>query len=277
MMFSRKILGISRNLKLFAISLFFGLTGAWAILEPFISMYVTSSPDKYWFSIILLLAAIIFAIWKVYPKDSISIELQNTNMKVKIFFGDLTKQNGVIGIGVNEFFDSSIGKPVSPDSLHGYFIRKILGDKHKLFDSAVESELKALPHETIERVEGKQSKYPIGTTAKIDFGDNSYLLFALSYTNERFEAYSTPSSLLEALSGLFTKARSECNGNTLVLPLIGTGLSRSGIPSKHIIELMLIAILKASKEGEICHEVKIVLKPELIREIDLNEIKRRWK
>ncbi len=273
---SRITLGITRSPRLFAIAFFFGLTGTWAIMEPFVSVYITT-PDKYWFLAILLIPTIIFAIWKVYPKDEITFSLQNTNTNVKIYFGDLFEQKGVIVIGVNEFFDSSIGKPVSPNSLHGYFIQKILGGKQSLFDSAVESQLIDTSFETIERSEGNNKRYPIGTTIKIDFAEKNYLLFALSKTNERFEAYSTPSLILEALNGLMNKARSECNGDTLILPLVGTGLSRSGISSKYIIELILIAILKSTKEGEVSSEINIVLKPELMKEIDLNELERKWK
>lgn len=269
-------LGITRSPRIFTIAIFFGLTGTWAIMEPFVSVYITT-PDKYWFLAFLLLPTIIFACWKVYPKDEITFTFHNTNTKVKILFGDLFKQKGVIVIGVNEFFDSSIGKPVSPNSLHGYFIQKILGGKQSLFDSAVESELTGTPFETMDRAEGKNKRYSIGTTVKIDFAEKNYLLFALSKANERFEAYSTPSIILEALNGLMNKARSECNGDTLVLPLVGTGLSRSGISPKYIIELILIAILKSTKEGEVSNEINIILRPELMKEIDLNDLERKWK
>lgn len=269
-------LGIIRSPRIFAIAIFFGLTGTWAIMEPFVSVYITT-PDKYWFLAFLILPTIFFACWKVYPKDEITFTFHNTNTKVKILFGDLFKQKGVIVIGVNEFFDSSLGKPVSPNSLHGYFIQKILGGKQSLFDSAVESELVGTPFETIDRAEGKNKRYSIGTTVKIDFAEKNYLLFALSKTNERFEAYSTPSIILEALNGLMNKARSECNGDILVLPLVGTGLSRSGISPKYIIELILIAILNSTKEGEVSNEINIILRPELMKEIDLNDLERKWK
>jgi hypothetical protein len=82
--------------------------------------------------------------------------------------------------------------------------------------------------------------------------------------------------LLEALGGMLVKARSECNGYPLNIPLVGTGLSRSGIPPKYIIELLLISILQASKGGEITKEINIVITEKLFDEIDLNEIVKRW-
>jgi hypothetical protein len=75
---------------------------------------------------------------------------------------------------------------------------------------------------------------------------------------------------------MLVKARSECNGYPLNIPLVGTGLSRSGIPPKYIIELLLISILRVSKEAEITKEINIVIAEKLFDEIDLNEIVKRW-
>jgi hypothetical protein len=61
--------------------------------------------------------------------------------------------------------------------------------------------------------------------------------------------------LLEALNGMLVKARSECNGSPVNISLAGTWLSRSGIPSKYVIELLLISILRVSKEAEITKEI----------------------
>jgi hypothetical protein len=177
---------------------------------------------------------------------------------------------------VNEYFDSAIGRPVSPESMHGYFIKNILGNKKEIFDDAVNKSLKGISSIHRARNIGKQEIYPIGTTAVLEFGEKKYLLFALAKTNGQYEAYTTPSLLLEALNGMFIKARSECNGYPLNIPLVGTGLSRSGIPPKYVIELLLISILRASKESEITKEINIVITEELFDEIDLNEIVKRW-
>jgi hypothetical protein len=268
-------ISILRNPKLFGISLFFGLTTIWALLEPFVSIYFKNI-NKYWFLVIFLFPSIIIAFIRTFPKKSIIIKLRNTNAIINIKFGDIFNENGNIAIAVNEYFDSEIGNLVSLGSMHGYFIKNILGNKQELFDNAVCKSLKGIPSMHNMRNFGKQEVYQIGTTAVLEFGEKKYLLFVLARTNEQYEAYTTPSLLLEALNRMLVKARSECNGYPLNIPLVGTGLSRSGIPPKYIIELLLISILRVSKEAEITKKINIVIAEELFDEIDLNEIAKRW-
>jgi hypothetical protein len=267
---------ISRNPKFFVASLFFGLTAIWAISEPFVSFYFEKI-NKYLFLPIFLLLSIIIAFKRIFPKNIVTFPLKNTNTIINIKFGNIFNENGNIAISVNEYFDSEIGKPVSDRSLHGYLIKNILGGKQEIFDNAVDKSLQNMLSVYNKRDLGKQKIYPIGTTAVLEFGEKKYLLFALAKTNEKYEAHTSPGLLLDALDGMLEKARSECNGYPLNIPLIGTGLSRSGIPAKYIIDLLLISILKASKIAEITKQINIVIGEYLFDEIDLNEIIRKWK
>jgi hypothetical protein len=276
-MLKKITLAISRNPKRFLFSLFFGLTALWAVSEPFVTVFAQNiNSNKYWFLIPFVILSIIIAIVRVYPKINVSIPLKNTNTIVNLKFGDLFDEDGVIAIPVNEYFDSKIGKPVSENSLHGHLIANILGGKRKIFDDAVEKSLSNIEFIENKREFGKSKKYPIGTTAHLDFGGKKYLLFALSKTNDRYEAYTTLSLLIDSLSGLLKTARTECNGEMLNIPLIGTGLSRSGIPPKRIIELILISILQATKQGDVTREINIVFRSSFFDELDIDEIKRNW-
>lgn len=276
-MLKKIVLAISRNPKRFLFSLFFGLTALWAISEPFVTVFAQNvNSNKYWFLIPFVILSIIIAIVRVYPKITVSIPLKNTNTIINLKFGDLFSEDGVIAIPVNEYFDSEIGKPVSEYTLHGYLITKVLGGKRKIFDDAVEVSLSNTIFVENKRDIGKSKQYPIGTTASLEFGNKKYLLFALSKTNNKHEAYTTPSLLLESLFGLLNTARTECNGRNLNIPLIGTGLSRSGIPPKQLIELILISILQATKEGEVTKIINIVLHDSFFDELDLARIKENW-
>ncbi len=268
-------LGISRSPKRFLFSLFFGLTAFWAVSEPFVTLFAQDI-NKYLFLIPFLFISIIIAVVKIYPKTSVSIPLKNTNTIISLKFGDLFNENGVIAIPVNEYFDSSLGKLVSENSLHGYLIKNILGGERSIFDNAVNKSLAGVSFIETSREQGKCKKYHIGTTACLEFGNKKYLLFALSKTNDKYEAYTTPSLLLGSLFGLLNAARTECNGQSLNIPLIGTGLSRSGIPPKQLVELILISILQATKQGEVTKTINIVLHDSFFDELDLVAIKQNW-
>ena len=267
---------IKRNPKQFLFSLFIGITATWGLCEPFISIAFVDI-NKYWFLFIFGLTSLIIALIRICPKNSVNFKLKNTNTTMSLKFGNIFDENGVIAISVNEYFDSEIGKPVSEKSLHGYFIKNVLGEKKEIFDKSIDTSLKNVVSEKIKREIGKPKKYPIGTTAVCEFGERKYLLFALSKTNKKYEAYTNPSLLMQALDGLLVKARSECNGTKLSLPLIGTGLSRSGIPVNNIIEMIFVAILVASKQADVTKEICIVIDNSNFENIDLKQIMDRWK
>jgi len=269
------LLAVTRNPKTFALSLFFGLTSLWAILEPFITICF---PDinRLWFILGFIILSIIIALIRTFPRSSIKIDLKNTNSSVFIKFGNFFDQNGVLAIAVNEYFDSEIGKPVSEKSIHGFLIKNILGGKHQIFDEAINISLGSSPFIENNRSLGKSKRFPIGSTASLEFGDKKYLIFAMSRTDENYEAHTDPSLLLQGLDGLFAKARAECNGHDLNLPLVGTGLSKSGIPPKYIIDLILISILKSTKQSEITRTINIIIEDSRFDQLDLNEIKRKW-
>lgn len=267
---------IKRNPKQFFFSLFIGLTTTWGLCEPFISILFTDI-SKYWFLSIFGLTSLIIALIRVCPKNSVSFELKNTNTTMSLKFGNIFDENGVIAISVNEYFDSEIGKPVSEKSIHGHFIKNILGGKKEIFDKSIKESLKNVASEKLKCEIGKSEKYPIGTTAVCEFGERKYLLFALSKTNEKYEAYTNPSLLMQALDSLLVKARCECNGTKLLLPLIGTGLSRSGIPVNNIIEMIFVAILVASKQADVTKEICIVIDKSNFEKVDLKQIMDRWK
>ena len=273
--FNKIKLAIVRNRRLFGISFTLGLTSSWAIFEPFVTI-IYPEINKYVFLPFYLVLAFVTAIYRAFPPNELQIPFHNTNTIVNLKFGDIFKQQGTIAISVNEFFDSEIGKPVSAQSLHGILIQKVLGGKNDLFDNSIANSLQNVPFEEVHRQFGKSRKYPIGTTAVIEFGGVKYLPFVLSKTNAEFVASTTPSLMLEALEGMFNKARAECNGGELNIPLIGGGLSRSGIPQRLIIELILIAILKSTKKNEITGVINIVIHPLNFDLIDLKEVKRKW-
>ncbi|MCF8000476.1 MAG: DUF6430 domain-containing protein [Halanaerobiales bacterium] len=268
-------IGIKRDTKKAFLSIIFSYTFLWSIIEPSIR-FLNFNVVGIWKYLVLLLCSIIVGLYRVFPKDEIQFFLKNTNTKIKIKFGDVFEEDTNIAIAVNEFFDSKIGKPVSPKSLHGIIIKEILGNKKEIFDKAVKEELKNKEYIKVNRKIGKIKKYDIGTTVPLKFRDQKYFLFALSKTDENHKAYSNAKLLLKSLDGLWRKTRVESNGMPLSIPLVGTGLSGIGLPPMQIIELILISILSASKKQEITSEIKLVISPVFFEKVNLNLINQYW-
>lgn len=271
------LIGISRNPKRFLLALVFGYTALWTFLEPlFAVLDIKPSGYNCWYLISYILISFIIAFIVVYPKRSVKFNLTNTNTKVEITFGDLFKTEGHKVISVNEFFDSKIGKPVSPKTLHGVFIEKILGGHSNIFDDAVNSQLAGQEIEAVQRVDGKTLKYELGTTITIKHNNSLYFLFAIANADKDCNASSTPSLMLKALEGLWNKVRIEGNGIDINLPLIGNGLSRVGLPPSQLLQLTLISLLKSAKEKDLSSTIRVVLTNDIFDKIDLEIIKNNW-
>jgi hypothetical protein len=224
--------------------------------------------------VVLVISSLALVISK-WPKSSVAFQIDKSGTQLSISFGNVLKQEGVIGIGVNDFFDTVLGMNVSPTSIHGQFLKSIGGPISDL-DREIEHQLESFSVEKVERSKGKRLRYSIGNTISYMHEGNKYLLVALSNTGEDYVTRTSSSTLLIALKALLEKARSECNAKSLHIPLFGAGLSRTGIPPMKLLELLLISVLEVSRDGMVTENISIVLSNDQYDRIDLHKIKKDW-
>jgi hypothetical protein len=272
-------IGIRRHVKKFLLAVASGCAVLWTAIEPVVAFFdLTPTTYCWWYYFIYLLTSIIIAICITYPKKKVKFNIKNTNTKIEIIFGDIFTQEGHKVIATNDFFDTQIGKPVSETSLSGIFIRRILGGHVDLIDDAVNAQLANQPITHVpEKTEGKTVKYEIGSTVSITHDGIIYFVFALANADNNCNTSSTPSLMLKVLEGLWNKVRIDGNGKDVNIPLIGSGLSRIGLPPTQLLQLILISILKAAKEKDLSSTIRIVLTPGVFDEIDLKTIENNWK
>lgn len=277
-MIHRLLIGIKRRPKKFILAMAFGYTTLWAVLEPIFTLLEIKTTGYNWgFLIGYLVVSIIISLFVVYPKKQIQFNLKNTNTNIEIVFGDLFTEKGHKVISVDEYFDSKIGKPVASKALQGIFIEKILGGHTSIFDDAVNAQLGEKKIEILNRVEGKNLRYPIGTTVTIKHNQTLYFLFAMAHSDYDCNASSNPSIMLKALDGLWSKVRIEGNGENVNIPLVGDGLSRVGLPPTQLLQLILISILKSAKEKDLSSTIRVVLLENMFDKIDLELITNNWR
>ncbi|MFC1975964.1 macro domain-containing protein [Chloroflexota bacterium] len=228
--------------------------------------------------IVILIISLIFSVVKIWQPSKIRIPVKHTNTTIEILFGDLFAESGYRAIGVGEFFDSELGKPVSENSLHGILIKKVFGGRPEVFDKIIEDELKNVGFEVVKRSEGKTKKYPIGTAAVIPFNNDNYICFASCHTEiETSKSFSDVSTLWDALHGLWKKAKVSVGGDCLVLPLVGSALAGVGLPTKELLHLIVLSIISGTKlHKHITSCIRIVLTEDKFDEIDLRELERYW-
>ena len=180
-------------------------------------------------------------------------------------------------IPVNEFFDSKLGEPVSRQSIHGLFISRCFGGHGASLDTLVDESLKNTPFDDVQRPEGRQKRYPIGTTAVVPVNEDRYFLVALSKTDlNTLKASADIPELWMALVGLWKQVRISAGGHPVATPLLGGGLSGVGLPGTQLLQLMLLSIVNETKKRKITNDIRITLADDSFDEIDLEVIKNNW-
>lgn len=270
-------LGIKRRPFKFLGEIFLAYSALWTLVESASYFFSDIKLQGIRCYIVLVCVGILIACIRAYQHRCISFKIGHSNTKVTVLFGDLFDREGHIAIPVNEFFDSELGLPVSPKSLHGLVINRFFGGHPTSFDQLVTADLANTPGEDIQRDSGKSRRYPIGTTASIKTSSHRFLLFVLSITDlSTFKASATVPNLVQALEGLAAKARVVLGGEKLVVPLVGSGLSGIGLPANQLLQLILLVLVNETKKRQIALDIEVVIHADRFDEIDLHLIKNLW-
>ena len=226
----------------------------------------------------IVLVSLAFGLNRFWKPSRIAIKVAATNTRIEVLFGDIFSEKGLRGIGVTEFFESELGVPVSEKSLHGLFLQKCFGGGSEDFNKQLEQQLKESNFEEVDKKDaGKTKAYPIGTTACVKVGKDKYILFALAEADrETCKAASDVAKMWVAMHGLWQKTRIEAGGHPLNIPLIGSGLSGIGLPSRELLNLIILSAITETKVKQITRRIRIVLHLDQFEEINLRDVKKYW-
>jgi hypothetical protein len=252
-------------------SVLFTITKAITSFEPAVKFNGTAPLA------ILTLISIVLGVKQSWKPHKIKLKIPYSDTAIEILFGDIFHQKGLRVIPTNEFFDSEIGLLVSDKSLHGTFLKQCFGGHQEAFDKQVESQLQTISHKETKRKNGKTKSYPLGTNALITSNKDRYIVFALSHTDtETNKAFSDAEKMSQALAKVWERARNESNGHELNLPLVGSGLSGVGLPTRDLLNLIILSAITATKSKKITETIRIVLHKTRFAEIDLRNVKKYW-
>lgn len=275
----------------FVIPLGQALLGGIGLVWLFLEAYYGLSPaivHKLGFLPFLCIGLVVGGVWFAidgfavtgFMKRSITITSNAIDAPITVKFGDLFAQDGYKAIAVNEFFDSAVDeKHVASSTLHGLMLTRYWAGNTADWDTQSAKELFATqPEEVVTRdAPGKSNRYAIGTTASVSRNGHDFLCVAVTRTCiNSLEASATSDDLQHAVRGLLSKARTVCSGRPLNIPLLGSGLARTGIKPNIIVDLVLLAIFEESKTRKITNHIQIVLPKSMENRIDLASIQKDW-
>lgn len=241
----------------------------WSLLDPAFAFLGFGPPGARDFILLIALSCLL-GLMRALPPLRVGCMLPSSGTQLSIEFGDLFLAGGLRAIPVNEFFDSQLGDHVSPKSLHGQLLQGPFGGQPDVFDRQVEGALAGVASDQVHRPSGRTRRYPVGTAARLETGNAKYVAFVSAHTDTRtLKAFANVGDLWAGLEGLWEKAREVSGGDPLYVPLVGSGLSGVGLPAQHLLAILVMSIVEANKQWQICREIVIVLSEAIFDQVDI--------
>lgn len=142
----------------------------------------------------------------------------------------------------------------------------------------IKAQLKDMTSEVISTEDGDIERYELGSCASIDKTNHQYICVALTSTDLKTRV--VEANLLSLYSSLRTslsKAREVCSGEPLNIPVMGAGLSRTGIKFNALVNLILIVVFEESKKKKITNDIRIVISKKHKGDLNLMSILEGWR
>lgn len=207
------------------------------------------------------------------------VKLEINNSEIEIFEGDIFAVKGYKIIAFNEYFDTIVDNNIiSTTSLNGKYILEYYPDI-----SVLDQIIKEDKHAnkcivgTTNRTKGKQNRYNLGTIVK----NFDYFLVAFSKFDENNCAYLETTDYISCLINMWNECNTFYAGRSIILPLLGSGITRfkdhESISNQELLELILWSFKLSKFRAKCSAKINIVLTSDTINKINLFEIKNKFK
>ena len=154
-----------------------------------------------------------------------------------------------IVINVNKCFDTIVDDHlVSLNSLHGQLFQRFYDEgkfDEESLNKTIQDSLAGKPYQlltTAVKPKGNLRRYEAGTVAELEIDDQvSYYLLGLSTFDENLNAQTVMPDFVNSVQRLIEFCNLRAQGYPVVLPLLGSGLSRTGMDLPEILHYLVSA------------------------------------
>lgn len=227
-------------------------------------------------AILFLLAIIVvyFVMWDSANKKTKSTILVNGNI-VDIEVGDIFEQKNILKvIPFNEYFDTQVDEQiVSSKTLNGQYILHHLSEPPESLSERIMNDKRL--NGLITCMDAKRAfskaKYPLGTI----FKNNDYLLLAFSKFDADNRAYLDSKSMWECLINMWNEIDICYAGNTVGIPLMGSGITRTHnmhLSEQEILELIILSLKVSGIKINWNLKFKIIIYPPNAKNINFYDL-----
>ena len=223
------------------------LLGALELIELFVDVLC-----EYIWGIATLVISIIWGLRILRKTESTTLKL-NKATDIHIKYDDLFNTDGIKVIPVNEYFDTHVGDGIiSPNSLHGQFIRRYFNGREDELSDKIKEQLKR--HNPYDRKRGRnvklqlpENKYELGTSIRISDGTNCFILVALTRFNEYEHVDVKEEEYIPIVQKMFYYIEQLNDNRSVCVPLVGSGQSGFNRSHMQLLNSMLLAAHNSSR------------------------------
>jgi len=211
----------------------------------------------------------------------------NSGHALYLQYGDIFDKNEVLRpderrniiIPVNRCFDTTVdNRLVSEQTLHGIAFKKLYTSgkyTEETLNLTIQQLLINAEHDDItacDKPEGNRKRFPVGTIVDLPgCGVEHYFLWALSTFDSNLKAHTSMQEYALAVQKLVEACNVESEGFPVVLPLVGTGLSRTKKEQQDVISYLINAF--RVNKNEINSDIHIVVREDIKNEVAIMNIK----
>lgn len=210
------------------------------------------------------------------PRFHFQHKLKDLDVSLSIVVGDLFEQDTHLAVGFTDTFDTSVDDDliIHSSSVQGQLLNRLFGGDQQTLDQQLAAALRAVsPVRAEPRAEkpyGKLDRYQVGTVAVL--GEPRRLIFAVAYgrMGNDLVVQATAEDLWHSFHQLWDAVYARGQRGPVSIPLMGSGLARmDNLGRGNLLRLILLSFVAYSRLRLICHEMRIVIRPEDIERVDL--------
>ena len=245
-----------------------------AIFEDFSNLI---KEYDWWILSITTIISLIFGFYNAIPVTEMVRKFKSSNTSICIKVGDIFEETNDIVVSSSDYFDTnySPGKNISLKSqmIHKYFQNNI-SSLNTLIDTSLRNQ-GITGSVNPAKPQGKDIKYPIGTTAVIPVQQKRIFILVMThivYDNLTKHTESTPKDLNIALYSLWERIRTDGRMKEISLPVFGSGLGGLSLSRLMIIESIIMSFAIHSKTTRISEKLNIIIPKEHYDPHDFEEL-----
>lgn len=235
--------------------------------------------ESYYFVALVVLLLIVFlALWfRANRLKRLSLKINNSVLEIEV--GDIFEESDFKVIAFNEYYDTQVDDIIiRRGSINGQYILRNYPDVTVL-DTLISADSHSSEYivEECERKAGKSSKYKLGTIIK----NEDFFLLAFSHFDKDNRAFLDINDYISCLMNMWNECDIHYGGQTVVLPLLGSGITRfhgyENITDQELLELIIWTFKVSRIRFQYPAKAKIVLTQNCMDKINLYDIKKRFK